>query len=224
MVLWAGQQGGQFFNDTWTLDLTTLAWSDVSPAIRPEARYGSASIFDPDRRRLVQFAGFTDLSRRFQDTQAFNLETTTWEDLSPAGDTPEIRCLLTAALDQDTRRMIIYAGQHSGPLDDLWAFDLDTPAWSLLTPDQRPAGRFFATSFVDADRNFIVFGGATSSGNVNETWAFNFDTGQWNLLDIANPPAERNGMAGAYIGGENRFVIFGGIGADFYNDIWELSK
>ncbi len=225
MVLWAGQQGAQFFNDTWSLDLTTLAWSDLSPAMRPEARYGSASIFDPGLRRLVQFAGFTDLSRRFQDTQAFNVETNTWEDLTPPGDTPEIRCLLTAALDQNTRRMIIYGGQHNGPLDDLWAFDLDAPGWSQFTPAQRPAGRFFATSFVDLDGNFIVFGGATSSGNVNETWAFNLDgTGQWNRLEITNPPAERNGMMGAYIEQENRFVIFGGVGTDFYNDIWELSK
>jgi hypothetical protein len=224
MVLWAGQGETQFFNDTWTLDLTTIAWSDVSPATRPEARYGSASIFDPDRDRVVQFAGFTDLSRRFQDTQAFNLQTNTWEDLSPPGDTPEIRCLLTAALDQNMRRMIIYGGQHNGPLDDLWAFGLDAPAWSQFTPDPRPAGRFFATSFVDLDGNFFVFGGATSSGNVNETWAFNFATGQWNLLDIANPPPERNAMMGAYIEGENRFVVFGGIGGDFYNDIWVLSK
>jgi hypothetical protein len=224
MVLWAGQQGGQFFNDTWTLDLTTLTWQDVSPETRPQARYGSASIFDPDRRRLVQFAGFTDLSRRFQDTQAFNLETNTWEDLSPPGDTPEIRCLLTAALDPSTRRMIVYGGQRNGPLDDLWAFDLDVPAWSQLTPPQRPAGRFFATSFVDLEGNFVVFGGATSNGNVNETWAFNFDTGQWNRLEIPTPPAERNGMAGVYIEKENRFVILGGIGEDFYNDIWQLSK
>jgi hypothetical protein len=97
-------------------------------------------------------------------------------------------------------------------------------AFHLLTPAQRPAGRFFATSFVDLDGNFIVFGGATSSGNVNETWAFNFATGQWNRLEIADPPAERNGMMGAYIEKENRFVIFGGIGEGFYNATWQLSK
>src|SRR5688572_27174040 len=44
MVVWAGQQGSRFFNDTWTLNLRTLEWRNVSPASgRPKARYGSAS-------------------------------------------------------------------------------------------------------------------------------------------------------------------------------------
>src|SRR5229473_3547697 len=98
---------------------------------------------------------------------------------TPPGDTPEIRCLHTAALDDNRRRMIIYGGQRNGPLDDLWAFNLDSPGWTRFMPAQRPAGRFFASSFIDRDGNFIVFGGGTNDGDVNETWTFNFGTGQW---------------------------------------------
>jgi hypothetical protein len=224
MVIWAGQQGSRFFNDTWALDLTTLQWRDLSPSMRPVARYGSASVFDPVERALVQFAGFTSEARRFQDTQAFDLDTNTWQDLTPAGDKPQIRCLLTAALDRASRRMIIYGGQRNGPLDDLWAFDLGLRTWTQLTPAQRPAGRYFASSFVDGDGRFIVFGGATSAGNVNETWAFNFQTGQWSKIDIAESPAPRNGMMGAYIEDEDQFIIFGGLGNRLYNDVWKLSK
>jgi hypothetical protein len=224
MVVWAGQQGSRFFDDTWTLDLTTLEWRNVSPAIRPRARYGSASVFDPVERALVQFAGFTSESRRFQDTQAFDLDTNTWQDLTPPGEKPQIRCLHTAAFDPASRRLIIYGGQRNGPLDDLWAFDLASRSWTQLTPAQRPAGRFFATSFVDRDGNFIAFGGFTSAGNVNETWAFNFETGQWSKIEIASPPSPRNGMMGAYIEEENRFIIFGGTGAGLFNDVWELSR
>jgi hypothetical protein len=223
MVIWAGQGNG-FFNDTRTLDLTTLQWRDVSPSTRPVARYGSASVFDSVERRLVQFAGFTSESRRFQDTQGFDLNTNTWENLTPPGDKPQIRCLHTAALDHASRRMIIYGGQRFGALDDLWAFDLGLRTWTQLTPAQRPAGRFFATSFVDRDDNFIVFGGLTNAGNVNETWAFSFETGQWSKIQIEGSPSERNGMMGAYIEEEDRFIIFGGTGTRFFNDIWELSK
>lgn len=226
MLIYAGQGAG-FFNDTWTLNLTTLEWRNVSPpsSARPKARYGQASIFDPVTRSLVQFAGFTEESRRFQDTQAFSLATNSWQDWTPAGAKPEIRCLLTAAFDRANRRMIIYGGQRSGFLDDVWAFDLATRTWTNLTPTQRPPGRWFSSSFVNADGQFVVFGGQAASGNVNEVWSFDLAARSWTKLEIANPPAERNGAQAAYVEGEDRFIIFGGSGnAGLLNDVWELSR
>ncbi|MFN0121514.1 MAG: kelch repeat-containing protein [Blastocatellia bacterium] len=226
MVIYAGQGAG-FFSDTWALNLTTLEWRDISPpvAARPRARYGQASIFDPVTRSLVQFAGFTEESRRFQDTQSFSLATNTWQDLTPGGAKPDIRCLLTAAYDRQNRRMVIYGGQRSGFLDDIWSFDLASRTWQNLTPTQRPAGRWFANSFVDRDGRFNVFGGFSSAGNVNELQSFDFQTRQWSLLRAANPPSRRNGALGAYIEADDRLLIFGGQGDNgFLNDVWELRR
>ncbi len=223
MVIWAGQGRG-FFDDTWTLNLQTYEWRDVSPGARPKARYGSSTVYDSMTRSVVIFAGFTSESGRFNDSQAFGLDTNSWSDLTPAGIKPQIRCLLTAALDRSRRRMIIYGGQRNGPLDDLWAFDLGARTWTDLTPAQRPSGRYFTSSFVDRQGRFIVFGGQTSSGSVNETWAFSFDTAQWNRIDTPAAPAERNGMMGAYVPEEDRFIIFGGTGAKLYNDVWDFRQ
>src|SRR3712207_7720264 len=52
----------------------------------------SASVFDPQTRSLVQFAGFTEEARRFQDTQSFSLTANSWTDVTPAGDKPQVRC------------------------------------------------------------------------------------------------------------------------------------
>jgi len=225
MVVWAGQQDTRFFDDTWSLDLTSLSWREISPSRRPQARYGSASIFDPFERRLVQFAGFTDLSRRFQDTQAFDLDTNSWEDLTPPGELPQVRCLLTAAFDLSTRRMIIYGGQRNGPLDDLWAFDLGLRSWTNLTPAERPAGRFWASSFLDRAGRLIIFGGSTEAGEVNETWAYELATGRFRLLEIDGAPSPRNSMMGAYVEEEGRFILFGGSAAGaLVNEVWELSE
>lgn len=224
MIVWAGQDDARFFNDVWALDLTTLAWTELTPASRPQARYGSASIFDPIERRLVTFAGFTDLIRRFQDTQAFDLDTNLWEDLTPAGEKPEVRCLLTAAFDPAGRRMIIYGGQRSGPLADIWAFDLGSRSWESLTPGERPDGRYFAASFLDRDGRFHVFGGATSRGDVGETWSFDLAAGRWSRLDVVDPPP-RNGMLAAYVEDQDRFFVFGGVNrGSLYRDVWELVR
>jgi uncharacterized protein (TIGR03437 family) len=222
MVIYAGQAAG-FFDDTWTLNLTTLEWRDVSPAARPRSRYGHSAVFDPVSRSLVQFAGFTSESRRFQDTQSFSLATNTWQDWTPSGAKPEVRCLLTAAFDRTNRKMIIYGGQRSGFLDDLWAFDLASRTWENLTVSPRPSGRLFTSSFVDRDGRFIVFGGSSSSGNLNELQSFNLQTRQWTLLNVANPPSKRNGALTAYSESDNRFFVFGGSGDNgLLNDVWEL--
>lgn len=224
LVIYGGQGAG-FFNDTWALNLTTLEWRNVSPpvAARPKARYGHGIVFDPVARSLVQFAGFTEESRRFQDTQSFSLATNTWQDWTPSGAKPDIRCLLTAAYDNANRRMVIYGGQRSGFLDDLWAFDLASRTWQDFTVPSRPSGRLFAMSFVDRDGRFLVFGGSSASGNLNELQSFNFQTRQWTKLNVANPPSQRNGAFYTYIESENRFVIFGGTGDNgLLNDVWEL--
>ncbi len=226
MVIYNGQGAG-FFNDTWTLNLTTLVWKDVSPAAdsaRPKRRYGSAAVFDPQTRSMVSFAGFTSEAGRFQDTQSFGLAANAWTDWTPSTSKPQVRCLLTAAFDAANRRMIIYAGQRSGALDDIWSFDLATRQWTNLTPAQRPQGRFWSTSFVNKAGRFVIFGGS-GAGNFNDTWEFDLTARQWTRLEIPNPPSARNAMMGAYFAEEDRFFIFGGTGnSGNLNDVWELSR
>lgn len=226
MVIYNGQGAG-FFNDTWTLNLTTLEWKDVSPAsqnARPRRRYGSAAIFDSQTRSMVTFAGFTSEAGRFQDTQSFALAANAWADWTPTGAKPQVRCLLTAAFDPAGRRMIIYAGQRNGALDDIWSFDLASRQWTDLTPAQRPQGRFWSTSFVNNAGRFMIFGGS-GAGNFNDTWEFDLTQRRWTRLEIENPPPSRNAMMGAYIESEDRFIVFGGTGnSGNLNDVWELSR
>lgn len=118
--------------------------------------------------------------------------------------------------------MIIYGGQRSGPLADIWAFDLGARSWTSLTPAEGPDGRFFASSFLDSRGRFHVFGGQTDRGEVSETWVFDLGGQRWSRLEIAGPPP-RNGMLAAYVDSEDRFFVFGGVAAGrLYRDVWEL--
>ena len=225
MVSWAGQGdgSGSFFDDIWALDLDSHQWQNISPVASPPGRYGAASIFDPVGNRLVGFGGFSNQGR-FEDVQAFDLQAQTWQDLAPEAG-PVRRCLLTAAFDPATRRMIIFGGQSSvqSRHNDLWIFDFATNSWTEAPADTPPSGRFFTTSFVDKDGSFVVFGGSTASGSTNETWRYDFGGGQWTRLEISNPPSARSSMAGTLIG-EDKLIIFSGSGAGSLNDVWELSR
>lgn len=225
LVIYSGQGNG-LLNDTWTLNLNTLQWRDVSPAqdsARPKRRYGSAGVFDPVTRSLVSFAGFTSEAGRFNDTQSFGLGSNAWQDWSPSGPRPKVRCLLTGAFDRANRRMIIYAGQNNGWLDDLWSFDLATRTWTELTPAQRPAGRWFASLAVDNDSRVLMFGG-TGAAIYGDLWSFDQTTRQWTQLQLAGGPSARYGALGAYIESEDRWILFGGAGSELFNDVWELRR
>jgi hypothetical protein len=222
MIIWSGQGSG-FYNDVWAFDLSLHAWQKMAPSgIPPTPRYGSASVFDPLNRRMVMFSGFTD-SGRYDDTQGYDIAANTWVDLTPAGTNPLARCLHTASYDGGRHRMIIYAGQRTGPLNDIWAFDLTSNTWEDLTPASKPSGRIFPTS-VYAGNKIIIFGGSTNSGSVNELWSFDLTDTSWEMINASGmSPAPRHSHAAIFVEQENAMYIFGGTGDTAYNDVWKLT-
>jgi hypothetical protein len=225
MLTWSGQgTGAVFFNDVWSFDLTTHAWSQQDPVGGPpNIRYGVASVFDPVGRDLVTFAGFTNLGR-FHDVWRFDADAVTWTDVSPVTG-PLERCLHTASYDSRNHRMILYGGQNAGPLGDTWAFDLASNTWADLTPATRPGGRFFTTSVYDSiNHRLTVFGGMTSGGKTNEAWVFNLAANTWDqLAPGGTAPSARDGSAGVYDRAFDRMVIFGGQDTSRRNDVWALN-
>lgn len=225
MVTWAGQGGG-FFNDTWSFDLATNTWTEQTPTTVPNPRYGVAVCYDPVTGELVTFAGFTNAGR-FDDTWRFDPVAETWTDATPAGTSPPKRCLHSASYDSREHRMIMYAGQQNGPLDDIWAFDLTTDTWNDVTPVARPAGRFFTAHVYDAlNHRSTIFGGqrgAAGGGATNEVWLFDLFTDEFvQMTPSGTPPSAREGSTGIYIESEDRMVVFGGYDTDYRGDVWSL--
>jgi hypothetical protein len=224
MVIWSGQGGGVFYNDVWGFDFNRNQWRQFAPPEpRPNIRYGTASIYDPVAGDLVAFAGFTDQGR-FTDTWRFDIEQGFWQQVDTSALSPGERCLHSASYDSGGHRMIIYGGQRSGPLDDLWAFDLTSNSWSNLTPGLRPAGRFFTAQAYDPqDHHVLIFGGNLGGTRSNETWAFSLLTMGWQLLAPAGtPPTARDGSSAIFLEAENHLVVFGGFDGAYRNDIWSL--
>ena len=229
MLVWSGRHLGDFFNDVWAFDLDGNTWSRFSPETRPASRYGTAAVFDLRRGRLVSFAGFTDLGR-FDDTWAFDPAASVWTEIS-TDPRPLARCLHTAAYDPVGYRMLMFGGQGGGnALNDLWSLDLDTGAWSDITPESGPGGRTFAASVYDpGSHQFVIFGGAGIGGlgeRSPDTWAFDLAAGTWSLLQPEGAaPEPRSGAAAVYIEGENRALFIGGAKeVGLLNEVWALER
>lgn len=228
MIIWSGQ-GASFYNDVWAFDLATGTWAEyLPPDPKPNIRYGTAAVFDPLARNLVTFAGFTNQGR-FDDTWRFDVDNAVWTNVTPPQGNPLERCLHSASYDSANHRMIIYGGQQSGPLGDIWAFDLGQNSWTELTPPNSPPGRYFAANIYEPlNHRTVIFGGnrGSSGGMTNEVWAFNLALNTWQqLMPSGTPPQEREGAAAIYIRSQDRMVVFGGRGASFnlLNDVWTLN-
>ena len=126
--------------------------------------------------------------------------------------------------------MIVFAGQSTGNLNDIWSLDADNYVWTNLTPAQSPTHRHFPSNVYSGNGNIVVFGGnslsqGNISGGLNDLWIFNLDAQHWDTLPQgALKPLPRFGHSAIYIPSQDRMIIFGGQGTSFlYSDTWEYS-
>lgn len=223
LLLFGGQQGSDFFNDTWVF--AGQRWSEVpSSGVAPTPRYGAGGTLDPTGRMLVTH-GFTN-SGRFDDTWAYDLATNTWTEVSPAGPRPVERCLMRAAWDTANERLLMFGGQTTGTpfLGDFWA--LESNGWREIASQPRPSPRtFYAMVFDDESGRLILFGGRTADGPVNDLWYFDSASETWEQqLVEGEGPSPRFGHDAAWHPlGRSLLLLGGNDGSNDLNDLWELS-
>jgi hypothetical protein len=229
LVIFGGQAGADFFNDLWAYDPASNAWLPMpaSGAI-PVPRYGSCAAIGPDGRLWISH-GFTNEGQRFADTRAYDFETGTWTDETPAGDAPIRRCL-HACWWTDDGGLILYGGQTTGTtaLGDLWR----------LTPGERPGTNAWAElhpgGALPPDRNLyaaarwgsgtVVFGGQDLDGDyLADTWLLADDAAALPLDAGGDAPAPRSGSELIADTARGRLLLFGGRdGEAAFGDLWEL--
>jgi hypothetical protein len=222
MLVFGGQSGPDFFDETWAFDLARGEWTLISVASAPAQRYGSAGAVDPGGRFLISH-GFTSQGR-FDDLWA--LADTSWSDLSPAQGRPLQRCLMRGAWDATGGRFLMFGGQATGVpfLDDTWEFR-EGQGWRELTREPRPPARnFYAMAFDEETRRLILFGGSTSNGPANDLWSFDASIDAWSSVNPGGEvPSPRFGHDMVWARETRSLFVFGGrTSSQDLNDLWEL--
>lgn len=236
LLITTGQAGpDQFFNDMWALDLASDSWQQLETGDAPPPRYGSAGgIFDYGNALYLSH-GFTNQGR-FNDLWAFNLETNSWQALSPAGEVPLERCLHAAAMTGPDE-FVLFGGCSSGfgpcPQDDTWHWDGALASWQQLLQEAGPSARQFPAMAPLKDRNeVLLFGGqGQGSTDLGDTWVFDQIMEQWRqVTPEGEGPTARYSHSMIWVAnldpqmpGTGYVVLFGGnaSGSD-RNDLWIL--
>jgi WD40 repeat protein/DNA-binding SARP family transcriptional activator len=183
-------------------------WSQVAPIEEAFAdRYGMGAAYDSESNVVVLFGGAhwgrTDEGKHvgFADTWIFDVESSTWSEVSPALS-PPARIGPAFVYDPDAERIVMFGGHTrlgGDVLGDTWVYDADANTWAEIDTTLSPPARSGHVAWYDrAVRSTFVFGGGgewsswpplpwTALGG-EELWGFDAGTETWTLYrSDANP-------------------------------------
>lgn len=207
--------------ETWAFDLETGAWENRLPAVQPPPRWGAKMVYDRESDRVILYGGaHLSTGRLIGDTWAYDFETNTWTELTPATSPPPfhfVDMIYVPTID----RVLLFGGiagdaWDSGILHNgTWAYDYNANEWTNLAPEHPPAPRVYHTLAFEAKTNRVVmFGGVLNESEwpqeptIDETWIYDVAQNAWSRVDPRRSPSARAWHAMA---GTNRTVVlFGG--------------
>lgn len=200
-VLFGGQNGATYFDDTWEFDGTT--WRQVPLALRPPARAWHSLAYDAARDALLLFGG-GDRQQLFADVWVYSAQGR-WSVLATSGTGPSARLGHAAFWLPAAESLVVFGGSSGvSGLGDQWQLDRFGQWRRALSA--LPARTFGSIAF-DSDRGVAVASGGIFNGSLlADTWEMR--AGVWrpstNNLAIA-------GIDMVYDPVRQRVVSFGGM-------------
>ncbi|KAL1951467.1 hypothetical protein VTO73DRAFT_616 [Trametes versicolor] len=172
VYVFGGHAHGEFFNDIWSFDLSTLiskpAWEQLDPpkgAPRPSRRSGHSCVAYKDQ--LIMFGG-TDGKYHYNDIWAFDTRTRTWSEFWCGGYIPSPREGQSAALVGDIVYIFGGRGVDGANIGELAAFRISNQRWYMfhnMGPEPAPRS---GHGMVAVGTKVYVLGGV-SEDNLDET-------------------------------------------------------
>jgi hypothetical protein len=206
--------------DEWAYDVgaNRLELWTVAPAVIYQQ-----VVYDSQARALVSFGP--------ENTRVHDVATRIWEKTNPEEEPPTFRFWYDLAYDSQSDRIILFAGDTEGELDDTWAYDYETNTWTEMTPAVSPDGRWGHAMAYDAESDRIIMWGGherepidlMSEAEHKTIWAYDYETNTWTALESKGGPSYRHGHSMVYHPGTDRIILFGGHHAGdvyFSDETW----
>ena len=224
--------------DIWAFELDCNNWQVLSPPASPPARVRHAAAVDTSRNRMVIFGGRQGTSSPYvflNDVWAFDLASDSWSQIVTSGVAPAPRDDAVMEYDALNDRMVIFGGDTdftgtlNGRQGDLWTLDMQTGAWTQLTPaGPTPPARLLHGS-ANNGTGMLVFGGALDFFvYLRDMWQFDYMSNTWTEIPNASGaaiPDTRFGPSAFADPARERALVFGGhdeAALGNRNDTWAV--
>jgi hypothetical protein len=211
-------------DETFVLDVACGGFRPVT-GMTPGARARHVMATDGDR--AIMFGGRTRTGdtgpyKLFNDVWSFDFKNEAWSPIVTSGAAPAARHNAAGAIDRKRGRLIVFGGSTSTsgtaftPLDDTYALDLKTGAWTALSSATKPPPRLFHSVAIDNDgEQLYVFSGgdenAFTGPFLRDTWALDLKTDTWRkLTTTGSTPLGRIQFGMSFDEEKKRVIVFGG--------------
>jgi N-acetylneuraminic acid mutarotase len=181
LVYLFGGDDNHNLNDMFTFDLDTRLWTKVyyeSKLVCPPRRYHTSIYLDG---KIYVFGGELDLKQMLNDLWAFDIQKSTWEELTPKGKSPEPRRYST--MIEWKKRLFVFGGRdNESRFNNLWEYNVGIAKWSeFRTIGEYISARASHTAVVYGSSMYI-FGGMDGK-ELNSLCELDLETFRWKTIN-----------------------------------------
>ena len=174
ILLFAGHDGYNCYNETWIYDLTDNTWTKCITNHEPEYRYGHALVTMWGTDKVVLYGG-TGQSPDTNDLWVFDLSDNDWEEKTPPnmpGKRYAHKMLSSTGMD----RIVTFSGVMGNIKDDTWEYDLSDNVWRRIYSITSPGGRvYYGLAGIYNTNQAVLFGGYNVPAFLDDTWIYSIN-------------------------------------------------
>lgn len=213
--LFGGRSGTTALNDLWAYDLTSDAWTKLTPkGALPPARSDHIAAWIDGLGVVV--AGGSSGTTVLDDLWTYDPDANAWRTLATSGARPPARAEACAAVRTDGRLWLTGGSVGRELLADTWSYDPGTSAWTKLTVSgATPEARAGAVCWWTVDDRLAVYGGrGASTAALGDLWTLQ-GAGTVGPQWLTGPAvgAQARTRSSAAVAADSILVV-GGSGAD----------
>jgi N-acetylneuraminic acid mutarotase len=207
MIVWGGDNGGQYLNTGGRYDPTTDSWAATSNTNAPSARPWHTAVWTGDEMIVWGGGTYTNSGGRY------NPGTDTWTATSSI-NAPSARAGHTAVWTGS--EMIIWGGYffdgfHNHYFNTGGRYDPDTDTWTSTSTSNAPTARAWPTG-VWTGSEMIAWGGSFDDGvtyfSLNTGGRYNPTTNSWTTTSTTNVADARQNHTAVWTNDE--MIVWGG--------------
>lgn len=228
-LLFGGQPKYSTINELWSLDPTTLTWSQLNPPSplppgRADSMFAwlSPTTNAPTQDYALLFGGWYNNSvgnvGRLADSWYYFPTNNTWQQMSTHG-TPSIRSDSAVAYDPAENFVLMYGGYSgSSYLSDLWAYYPQNETWLQLPSPNLPPLADARMHYDTRNHVFVMFGGNNNLSitegynHYNTTYVYIPSTRTWSQVTPPMSPPARDYAQFSYDPDYGLSMLQGGYG------------